>query len=59
VLGPLLGLRRGGAQRAHDHHAIAAALRERGFRLRGAEAARGSTPHAILTEAPSSGDFDQ
>ena len=37
---------------------IAQALRERGFRLRGDVAARGSRPTAVLSQAPASGDFD-
>ena len=40
--------------------AIGAALRERGFRLRGTgyEAGRGGKPHAVLSAAPETGDFD-
>lgn len=38
--------------------AIAAALRERGFRLRGDVAGRGGTPHAVLSEPPDTRDFD-
>jgi 2-dehydropantoate 2-reductase len=38
--------------------AIAAALRDRGFRLRGDDAGRGGRPRAVLSEAPTTGDFD-
>lgn len=37
---------------------IAAALRERGFRLRGDAAGRAGAPHSVLTQAPQTGDFD-
>jgi 2-dehydropantoate 2-reductase len=37
---------------------IAAALRERGFRLRGDAARRAGAPHSVLTQAPQTGDFD-
>jgi 2-dehydropantoate 2-reductase len=38
--------------------AIGDALRARGFRLRGDSAGRGGTPHAVLSAAPDTHDFD-
>ncbi len=38
--------------------AIGEALRDRGFRLRGDDAGRGGKPHAVLSTAPTTGDFD-
>jgi 2-dehydropantoate 2-reductase len=37
---------------------IGAALRDRGFRLRGDAAGRGGKPHAVLSEMPTTGDYD-
>jgi 2-dehydropantoate 2-reductase len=37
---------------------IGGALEERGFRLRGDDAGRGGKPHAVLTAAPTTRDFD-
>ena len=37
---------------------IGRALRERGFRVRGDDAGRGGTPHAVVTAAPTTRDFD-
>jgi 2-dehydropantoate 2-reductase len=38
--------------------AIGDALRERGFRLRGDDAGRGGKPHAVVSAAPDTRDFD-
>ena len=38
--------------------AIGAALRERGFRLRGDDAGRGGKPHAVVAVTPATADFD-
>lgn len=37
---------------------IGAALRERGFRLRGDDAGRGGRPHAVVNDVPQTGDYD-
>jgi 2-dehydropantoate 2-reductase len=58
VLGTLLATTPARVSVLTSNERIGAALRERGFRLRGDPAARGAHPHEVLSEAPRSADFD-
>jgi 2-dehydropantoate 2-reductase len=58
VVGSLLSVSRVSLTVLTSNQLIGAALRERGFRLRGDDAARGGRPDAVVTEVPTSGDFD-
>jgi 2-dehydropantoate 2-reductase len=58
VLGTLLATTPARLSVLTSNERIGAALRERGFRLRGDAAARVGSAHEVLSEAPRSGDFD-
>ena len=58
VLGTLLAASAVDLSVLTTNAAIGAALRERGFRLRGDVAGRAGAPHRVLAEAPQAGDFD-
>jgi len=58
VLGTLLSASAAEVTVLTTNPRIEAALRERGFRLRGDAAGRAGTPVRVLSEAPSSGDYD-
>lgn len=58
VLGTLLATTPARLSVLTSNERIGAALRERGFRLRGDAAARVGSAHEVLSEAPRSADFD-
>lgn len=58
VLGTLLASTPARVSVLTSNEGIGAALRERGFRLRGDAAARSGSPHEVLSEAPRGAAFD-
>jgi 2-dehydropantoate 2-reductase len=58
VLGTLLASTPARLSVLTSNERIGAALRERGFRLRGDAAARTGSPHEVLSEAPREAEFD-
>jgi 2-dehydropantoate 2-reductase len=58
VIGTLLSATGVGVTVLTSNDRIGAALRERGFRLRGDAAGRVGSPEAVLSAPPTSGDFD-
>ncbi|HYP91581.1 MAG TPA: 2-dehydropantoate 2-reductase, partial [Polyangiaceae bacterium] len=58
VIGSLLSATNAALTVVTSNRAIGGALTERGFRLRGDDAGRGGRPHAVLSEMPTTPDFD-